>query len=175
MSVRRIVPLLLILASACSVAGEQARTTVFVLPSKVRVSVVEAAFSTRNFKVEGCGGESESCLVDGRAPFGVVGELPRSYVEKLQVSYAGKTYVLDSSDMYDAWGGRKLSVNGIRYFGGECTDAGNCEFRGVFADGAASFAAEWKIVSGRPSRTVLTDSGDIVDLFLRNIDPPTFE
>jgi hypothetical protein len=171
----RIVPALLLAGSALAIAGERPHLAEFTLPSKVRVRIVEANFSARNFEVTGCGENSATCFIDSRIPFGVVDRLPRRFIEKLEVSYEGRTYALDASDMYDAWGDRKPSVNGVRYFGGACADADNCEFRGVFSDGAASFAAEWRVVGGRASRTVLTDSGDVVDLFLRNIDPPTFE
>jgi hypothetical protein len=139
------------------------------------VTIVEAEFSAGKFKVSGCDGPSRECLVDGRIPFGVIDEVPRSFLKSIDVSFKGKTHSLDTSGMYNAWGSRKPAMSGIRYFGGACSDAGNCEFRGVFGDGAASFAAEWKIVSGRPVRTLLTDSSDVVDLFLKNIDPPRFD
>jgi len=35
--------------------------------------------------------------------------------------------------------------------------------------------AQWEIVDGVSVRTVLTDSDDIVDLFMHNIDPPDDE
>jgi hypothetical protein len=77
--------------------------------------------------------------------------------------------------MYDAWGGRPLEYKGtIRYFGGKCSDQKNCQFRGIFSDGAGSFVAEWRIVGGVPTRTVLSGSDDIVHLFMKNIDPPEF-
>lgn len=75
--------------------------------------------------------------------------------------------------MYDAWGNRPLEVKGaIRYFGGRCSDVKNCEFRGIFSDGVGTFVAEWRVVDGVPIRDVLTDSSDIIDLFMHNIDPP---
>jgi hypothetical protein len=78
--------------------------------------------------------------------------------------------------MYDAWGSRPLEIKGvIRYFGGNCRDEKNCQFRGLFSDAAGSFVAEWFIVDGRPMRTVLTDTNDIVNFFSKNIDPPVFE
>lgn len=165
----------LLAVSAGALAQGNPRTSRFVLPSKVHVAIVEADFSARDFEVLGCGESSGSCLIDSKVPFGVVDEVPRRYVAKLEVSYEGRTYVLDSSDMYDAWNGRALSIGGVRYFGGSCDDERNCRFRGVFSDGAASFAAEWRIVSGRPFRTLLSDSDDIVGLFLEHIDPPQYE
>jgi hypothetical protein len=50
-----------------------------------------------------------------------------------------------------------------------------CQFRGIFSDAAGSYAAEWKIINGKSYRTFLTSSKDVLDLFIKNIDPPTFE
>ena len=78
--------------------------------------------------------------------------------------------------MYDAWGARPLEVKGVvRYFGGKCFDTKNCQLRGLFSDAAGSFVAEWQIVGGLPTRTILTSSSDVVHLFMNNIDPPVFE
>jgi hypothetical protein len=35
--------------------------------------------------------------------------------------------------------------------------------------------AEWRVVNGTAVRTVLTDSHDVVTLFMKNIDTPDFE
>jgi hypothetical protein len=78
--------------------------------------------------------------------------------------------------MYDAWGSRPLEVKGvIRYFGGRCVDSQSCQFRGIFSDGAGSFVAEWIISGGLVLRTILSGSVDVIDLFIKDIDPPTFE
>jgi hypothetical protein len=78
--------------------------------------------------------------------------------------------------MYNAWGVRDLvEKGGIRYFGGMCVDINNCQFRGLFSDAAGSFVAEWKVVGGESIRTVLTNSSDVIDLFLKHIDPPEYE
>jgi hypothetical protein len=73
--------------------------------------------------------------------------------------------------MYDAWGKRPLEVKGIiRYFGGSCCATDFCVFRGIFSDGAYSFVAEWVVGGGIATRTVLTSSDDIMQLFTKNID-----
>jgi len=78
--------------------------------------------------------------------------------------------------MYNTWGNWPLEVKGkIRYFGGKCFNKSNCQFRGLFSDGAGSFVAEWKIVNGVSIRTVPTDSVDVIHLFINHIDPPEFE
>jgi hypothetical protein len=78
--------------------------------------------------------------------------------------------------MYNAWGSRPLEfIGSVRYFGGKCVDAKNCSFRGLFSDAGGSFVAEWRVINGVSTRTVLTDSSDVVSLFMKNIDPPEYE
>ena len=101
---------------------------------------------------------------------------PKTYVKRITVSYHGRSWLLDSSCMFDAWGERPLQIEGvIRYFGGKCDQDGNCAFRGLFSDGAASFAAEWSISHGVTKRTVLSGSDDLKSLFMKNIDPPSYD
>jgi hypothetical protein len=64
---------------------------------------------------------------------------------------------------------------GIRYFGGSCSDAKNCVFRGLFGDGANSYVAEWVIFDGVSSRTVLSGDDDLFELFEKHMDPPVYE
>lgn len=147
----------------------------FSLPSGVRVEIVEAAFHKTLFKISGCGVNDQICLINGQIPFGTDSGLPKTYTKSITVSYQGKSYSLDVSNMYNAWGARPLDIKGIRYFGGKCFDVKNCQFRGLFSDAAGSFVAEWRIVGGVSIRTVLTNSNDVVNLFIRHIDPPEFD
>jgi hypothetical protein len=62
-----------------------------------------------------------------------------------------------------------------KYFEGFCYDELNCSFRGVFGDGGGSYAAEWRVVDGKPVRSILSDSEDIIQFFLLNMKPPKFE
>jgi hypothetical protein len=162
------------LVSLFSVAACASST--FTLPSGVRVDITESVFQRSQFKVQGCGDGDRYCRINGRIPFGDAFGLPKTYVKAITVSYMGKTYSLDVSDMYDARGTRPLEFKGaIRYFGGKCSSSKDCKFRGLFSDGAGTFVAEWMIVDGVSTRTVLTDSDDVVDLFMRHIDPPVFD
>jgi len=146
------------------------------LPSGVEVRIVEAPFQAKNFKVQGCGEKATGCRINGRIPFGTAFGMPTTYVRRITASFKGRTHLLDSSQMYNAWGGRPLEVKGvIRYFGGKCDDEKNCRFRGLFSDAGGSFVAEWLVVDGMATRTVLTDSNDVVHFFMQNIDPPEFE
>lgn len=147
----------------------------FLLPSGVRVAIIEGAFNKALFKISGCNGLDQVCLINGHIPFGNDSDLPKTYIKNITVSYQGQSYLLDASDMYNAWGARPLEVKGVtRYFGGKCFDAKNCQLRGVFSDAAGSFVAEWRIVGGVSVRTVLTNSNDVVKLFMQHIDPPEF-
>ena len=148
----------------------------FTLPSSVKVQIVEDTFQKGHFKVEGCTEQAEVCRINGRVPFGTAFGLPKTYVKSIKISFQGQSYSLNSRDMYNAWGARPLEYKGtVRYFGGKCDDSKNCQFRGLFSDAGGAFVAEWRIVNGESIRTVLTDSNDVVNLFMKNIDPPEFE
>lgn len=165
----------LVLALICAMVSISALadTKTFTLPSGVAIKITEAAFQKRNFKISGCTEKSAGCLINGRIPFGVAFGLPKTYVKSIRISYQDQSYLLDTTDMYNAWGERPLEYKGVvRYFGGKCADTRNCLFRGLFSDGAGSFVAEWLIVDGVETRTVLSDSDDIVNLFMKHIDPP---
>lgn len=170
--------LLIFAVASCFFWGDKvfsAENIEFTLPSGVRIEITETPFDQAPFKVSGCNGNSSVCIINDHIPFGTDSTLPKTYTKSIVASYQGKSYSLNSSDMYNAWGTRPLELKGIRYFGGKCFDVMNCKFRGLFSDAAGSFVAEWMIVNGTPIRTVLTDSNDVVDLFIRHIDPPEFE
>jgi hypothetical protein len=154
-------------------SGNALADAAFTLPSGVHVSIVEAKFKKNDFHLSGCEDIDKPCLINGHVPFGPTDNLPKTYVKAITVSYLGHLYSLDVSDMYDAWGSCPLAVRGaVRYFGGSCSTVEICQFRGLFSDGASSYVAEWKIADGIPIRTVLSNSSDIVNLFMQNIDPP---
>jgi len=143
----------------------------FTLPSGVSIQIVEARFDRAKNPVHGCTGMSHECLINGRVPFGCDNDVPATYVKSITASFKGKSYALESSQMFNAWGERPLSVPGqVRYFGGSCRDSESCVFRGLFADGAGTFVAEWQVVFGVPVRTVITWSNDVITLFKEDID-----
>lgn len=161
---------------SCTTPAVADSSTALTLPSGVEVRIVEAPFVKSNFKIDGCSEAEASCRINGHAPFGTDDDLPKTYVKSISITFQKKTYVLDVSDMYDAWGSRPLEHKGVtRYFGGQCSDANNCQVRGLFSDAAGSFVAEWQVINGLPVRTILTSSTDVVNLFQDHIDPPTFE
>jgi hypothetical protein len=168
--------LILIIFTILPAGANADSKAVFRLPSGVNVHIVEDKFQKSLFKVEGCSDQDNFCRINGRVPFGVAFGLPFSYVKSIKVSFKRSVYLLDVSDMYNAWGTRPLEVKGvIRYFGGKCSDEKNCQFRGVFSDAGGAYVAEWRIVGGKSIRTVLTDSDDVNNLFIKNIDPPEYE
>jgi hypothetical protein len=148
----------------------------FMLPSGVQIKIIEKQFSKSIFKITNCGSYSAACIINGQIAFGAADEIPKTYISMINAFYKGYSYSLDSSNMYNAWGNRKFELNGkIRYFGGWCYDGKNCQFRGLFSDAAGTFVTEWKVIDGVSVRTVLTDSDDVIQLFMKNIDPPEHE
>jgi hypothetical protein len=167
---KQILALLLAVLAAPAFADSEAT---FTLSSGVAVTITEASFENGSFKVSGCTDTSPGCMINGHVPMGLAFGMPKTYVKQISISYLAQTYLLDASDMYDAWGKRPLERKGfVRYFGGKCFDRKNCRFRGIFSDGEGSFVAEWIIVDGVTVRTVLSGSDDIVSLFIKHIDPP---
>lgn len=151
-------------------------TSTFVLPSGVDIKIIEAPFQRNLFQVEGCLEQNTICRINGHVPFGTAFGLPKTYIKSIIISFQERSYALDVSDMFDAWGNRPFEIRGvIRYFGGKCFDSKNCQFRGLFSDAAGAFVAEWRIVNGMSIRTVLTNSDDVVNLFMKNIEPPEFD
>jgi hypothetical protein len=136
----------------------------FTLPSGLDIRIVEAPLTSSTHP---------NCRRNGR-PVKFMEYRPRTYVKDISVAHAGKRIHLDSTCMTDAWNGRPLEHKGsIRYFGGTCEGDGEsrfCVLRGVFADASESFVAEWTVSGSTSSRTVLSSSIDILDLFFRNID-----
>ena len=161
-----------------SAPASSAKETIasFTLPSGAAVRIVEAPFVASLFKVNGCSEQDSKCLINDAVPFGVAFGLPESYVKSIVVSFSGHSHSLDVSNMFNAWGTRPLEVKGvIRYFGGKCWDADNCQLRGLFSDAAGTFVVQWSVVDSRQTRTVITASEDVVDLFEEHIDPPEFQ
>lgn len=164
--------LILVISSTAAIADT---TATFILPSGVNVEIIEAPFQKSNFRIDGCLDGNEPCVINGGIPFGAAFGLPKTYVKSIKISYKGRAYFLDVTDMYDAWGSRRLQYEDslrfgtTRFFGGECDDQ-SCFLRGIFSDSDGTFAAEWRIGNGKSFRTVLTDSDDVISLFKKHID-----
>ncbi len=137
----------------------------FTLPAKVQITVIEAPFGQR----------SSAACPGLRAPLGSGDHHPKTYVKSIKALFEGHVIDLDVSCMTDAWNGRPLQQGAIRYFGGWCDilkGKPQCAFRGVFADGSEAFVSEWVSSGNKGRRTVISSSSDLMDLFLKNIDPP---
>ena len=78
--------------------------------------------------------------------------------------------------MYNAWGKRPLKYknSNVKYMAAVCQTESWCTLRGLFSDAAGSFVAEWQIRMGKPERTIITNSNDVVSLFIKNIGPPEY-
>lgn len=114
-------------------------------------------------------------LPNGNIVFGATRE-PKTYISKILFIVNDISYSLENKYMYNSWGNRPIEIpNVIKYFDAHCYDNTNCTIRGIFSDAAGSFVAEWKIINGEQTRTVITNSNDILSLFAKNISPPVFE
>lgn len=125
-------------------------------------------------------------MTNGDVPFGVSDPRPGfanpySYLKKLTLQINGKSYDLESANMYNAWGNRLMNYAAPRahqaetHMSAHCYDAENCTLRGVFSDAGGAYIAEWQIRTGKAVRTVLTGSSDLVHQFLgKGINPPVF-
>ncbi|MEJ2610144.1 MAG: hypothetical protein P8179_08655 [Candidatus Thiodiazotropha sp.] len=154
-------------------AGEEKQ---YDLGNGIVVNLEEAEFNPIEHKIINCEGSIIPCTIDGVFPFGIEFSIPRTYLKSLSLSIHGRTYKLNTSGMYNAWGNRPLAIKDkIKYLGAHCYDEKSCALRGIFSDAAGSFVAEWLIVNGISTRTILTSSNDIVNLFIKNIEPPYYE
>lgn len=137
-----------------------------VISSDIKVTINE-----KHIKSE----QKQDKLPNGDILFGTA-TLPKTYVSKIMFNIKDKSYKLDSSYMYNAWGQRPLEVPGvIRYLDAHCYNVNNCTIRGLFSDAAGAFVTEWKIIEGESIRTVISDSGDLVAMFSKNITPPVYK
>lgn len=153
------------IAAGPGVASTQETATKLTLPSGVKITIIEGRV---------IGSKLPNCRVNGKSV--TLGEhRPATYVKHMYGEFNGKRFTLDASCMTDAWNGRPLEVPGtIRYFGGKCSNYKSglsCTLRGVFADASETFVAEWIVVAGNSTRTVLSNSQDVISLFMKNIDP----
>lgn len=140
---------------------------------KAKVTLVEKAFDPGQAKVETCRDGAGICRINGVIPFGVAAGMPKTVLIKATLDVGGSAYQLDVSGMYNAWG--RTSGDPAQRLSAQCFDASNCIVRGVFSEPAGAYAAEWAVVDGRTSRTLLTGSRDVVDLFRKHIGAPLFE
>lgn len=119
-------------------------------------------------------------LVNGATPFGEGGNpraVPYSYLEKLVFQIQNKQYDLDTTNMYNAWGSQSLERSGgEKYMAAHCYNSETCVLRGIFSGQGGLYVAEWIVQQGKPYRTVLSDSTDLVDFFMKGgINPPIFD
>ncbi|MET3108029.1 hypothetical protein AAKU67_004233 [Oxalobacteraceae bacterium GrIS 2.11] len=135
----------------------------FTLEKGIDIEIVEKGFDDKKFVVERCMQEKFSyvCKINGHVPFGIDGNLPKTFIESITLTVNQKIYQLNSEDMYDAWGNRPANIKGFNYLAVYCRNDENCTLRGEFSDGAGSFVAEWLIRSGISTRSILTNSEDI--------------
>jgi len=164
-----------ILACGGRAAGGDGSPLTLELGGNRTVMITERSFDAWQAKVENCREGSGICRINGGIPFGVGAGIPKTVLAKLSLTVEGRTYDLDVSNMYNALGRRPDGAAVSRHMAAACYDRENCVVRGIFSDAASAYVAEWAVVDGRTSRTMLTGSRDVVDLFQRHLEPPGFE
>ena len=166
----------IITSAGMAAAAEDGSVVTVELGRNITMSLTERTFNAGQAKIETCSSGSGICGINGGIPFGIAAGMPKTFLSKLTLSVEQKTYTLDTSNMYNAWGKRPAEGKGaVKHLAANCYGPMNCIVRGVFSEAAAAYAAEWAIVDGHAARTMLTGSKDIVDLFMKHIDPPGFE
>jgi hypothetical protein len=165
---------LFLFSQASDVYSEELKT-VLQFENSIRVTLVEKKFNPEQAKIERCQNDMVICLINGGIPFGTAGSMPKTYLDKLNLEIGDKSYDLETSNMYNAWGEKPKEISGvIKYMAVHCYSPKTCTLRGIFSDAAGSFVAEWIISNGIPLRTILSNSKDIVNLFIKKISPPVF-
>lgn len=139
------------------------------LGSGIQVIAVEKPFTSADHAITGCK-SFQPCLVDGQKVFGAIG-LPRTILEKVSLRYGDASYELDVRGMFDPMLGTDLKGR----WDGYCYDSRNCTLRAVFSDAGGAYCAEWQIVNGVATRTILTDSMDVVKFIRANLVAPRYE
>ena len=159
--------LALVLAqSAVSAAGPRE----FTLDGMVAVEVVEKPFVASSHHIGYCESDVRCpCKVDGRWPFGTPPcELPSSKLEKLVVKISGKAYRLETTNMFNAFEGRELELDGTKLFTVSCKGT-KCVVKGAFSDGAGGYVAEWTIQHGKAKRTLLSADEAVIFPFMESM------
>ena len=169
----KIILITLLVFSYSSFANE---AKVFDLGNGIKVSILEEKFDPKSHKIENCENSNIPCRIDSHIPYGTAFNMPRTELKELKLTTESGTYKLDTTGMYNAWGERPLEYKGsIKYLGAYCFNPQNCTLRGIFSDAAGSYVAEWLILNGISTRTVLSSSDDIMHLFMTNIEPPRYD
>ncbi|OUS26978.1 hypothetical protein A9Q99_17375 [Gammaproteobacteria bacterium 45_16_T64] len=170
-------PFLLGVLANCAISNQaisQEDIHTFSFKGGISVSLSEIQYSQSD--IAACINDKTVCRTNGDIVFGSDNENPTSYLNAMSISVDGKTYNLDTSNMYNAWQGKPKEIDGvIKYLHASCFNSNNCTVRGLFSDAAGSYIAEWKVINSLPYRTVLTSSGDLVRTFIKNIHPPIYE
>ncbi|MDR3177581.1 MAG: hypothetical protein LBT96_01220 [Campylobacteraceae bacterium] len=145
----------------------------FTLNNNTKVIIIESIFDKNNSDIKLCENGFEICHINRYLAYGVVSDIPKTYVKSIKVFHQNQIYDLNTSGMYDAWGDRLEFGNLNSYFAEQCKDKYNCTFRGLFADAAGAFAAEWQIVNGEDIRTAIGYAME-VDFLFNNLTPKAY-
>jgi hypothetical protein len=102
-------------------------------------------------------------LTDGRQFFGTDGGLPRTQLDSASIIVEGGRVPLDVGQMYEPWFGTpsRDTFSLTRYGDGWV-------LTGLFSDGAETYVARWRILSGTSLREVISDNEDLISSLFRH-------
>jgi len=176
MKTKNLIILLLLIFVLVNTAKADETKTTLQFENSIEVTIIENQFAPNKADIKMCQGGKVVCLIDGAVPFGSAGSMPKTYVKSITLKVEDKSYNLDTSNMYNAWGKRPKEIPGIiKYMAVHCYSSDFCTLRGLFGDAAGSYVGEWSIGNGTPVRTILTGQNDVINLFMQHIDPPVFD
>jgi hypothetical protein len=121
------------------------------LTENVVLTLVKDTFDPKGKNVEMS--DNVVISIDHKLVFGTDGEVPRTYLKKATLTIGTKSYDLQVDGMYDPWledyfNEKVFSLN---------SEGPKYRIRGIFSDGAGSYAAEWVVYGQGSIRTILTD------------------
>lgn len=103
--------------------------------------------------------------IDKSPLFGSDGDLPNTQLTKAILKIKNKTYNLQVDNMYNPWTGDELNIN----FFSIIHDGKNHHIlKGVFSDGAGTYAAEWLIEWNSSIRNIITKDEIIIQSYFKS-------
>ena len=136
----------------------------FTLNNRVHVKIIEAPFEQWRHEITLCNVTAEGrvkfvetyiCKIDGMNLYGA-GEYPEPITElkAIIINIKGKSYKLDISQMYNAWGYSHDKPD--LYWSVYCNNK-SCFVKGKFSSNTGSFIAKWKIFNDKSKRILIRE------------------
>jgi hypothetical protein len=134
--------------------------SVLELSKEVKLHLYVARFDSSKHSIEKCKVLDwvGICLIDKRPVFGTDWELPVSSLDSAKVEINNLLIGLEVSSMFNPWHGRIRQENFVLEKGEK-----GLMINGRFSDGAGAYVAQWRIISNKSIRTVLSDDEGVMN------------